>query len=78
MCALQCTPAVATARVRILTTMRTDARALQAFAVFIASLGEEADRLNKELPTGRGYVCLDTSKLPATFKHIFSTAIAKS
>jgi hypothetical protein len=45
---------------------------VKAFAIFIASIGDEADRIQEGLPTGRGFVCLDTSRLPGLFKQLFS------
>jgi hypothetical protein len=47
---------------------------VNAFAVFIAG-GKEAVRVAQALPFGRGFVCSDTSKLPATLKDMF-TAVA--
>ncbi|GLD91816.1 hypothetical protein PINS_up000349 [Pythium insidiosum] len=47
---------------------------VKAHAIFIASFADEADRIMKELPHGRGHVCLDTTELPRTFKKIFTTA----
>ena len=46
---------------------------VQAVAVFIAGLGDEAGRLVEGLPSGKGYVCLDTGELPALFKKLLST-----
>ena len=45
---------------------------MKAYAVFIASLGDEAARTLQGLPTGRGYVCMDTGDLPHVFKKIFT------
>ena len=42
---------------------------------FLASIGDEAERIQNSLPTGRGYVCLDTGRLPALFKNLFSQQI---
>ncbi|TMW60750.1 hypothetical protein Poli38472_000792 [Pythium oligandrum] len=47
---------------------------VKAHAIFIASFADEADRIRKELPSGRGHVCLDTTDLPRMFKQIFTTA----
>ena len=45
---------------------------VKAFAIFLASIGDEAERIQNSLPTGRGYVCLDTGRLPGLFKNLFS------
>ncbi|ETN04638.1 hypothetical protein PPTG_14469 [Phytophthora nicotianae INRA-310] len=48
---------------------------VQAHALFIASFADEAERIRRELPAGRGHVCLDTSDLPRMFKQIFTSAL---
>ena len=48
---------------------------VKAHAIFIASMADEAQRILRALPTGRGYVCLDSSDLPATLKEIFSAEL---
>jgi len=45
-----------------------------AFAVFIGSLGAEAENLKRQLPIGRSSVCMNTSTLPKTFRELFTTA----
>lgn len=47
---------------------------VKANAIFIASFADEADRILRELPANRGYVCLDTTDLPKLFKKIFTSA----
>ncbi|KAG6609345.1 von Willebrand factor A domain-containing protein 8 [Phytophthora cinnamomi] len=47
---------------------------VQAHALFIASFADEAECIRRELPAGRGHVCLDTSDLPRMFKQIFTAA----
>jgi hypothetical protein len=47
---------------------------VKAHAIFIASLADEAERIQRQLPSGRGHVCLDTAALPRTFQQIFSAA----
>mgnify|MGYP006155336489 FL=1 len=42
------------------------------FAIFIASLGDEAEQLQKALPPGRGFVCLDTAEVPALFRQVLT------
>ncbi len=46
---------------------------VSSYVIFIASFGDEAERIRKELPVGRSYLCLDTAKLPSIFKQIFTT-----
>ena len=41
--------------------------------MFIASFGDEANRIVTSLPPGHGHVCTDTSKMPSLFKEIFTT-----
>ena len=50
---------------------------VHAYAFFIASLGDEAVRLAKEMPLGTAHVCLDPTRLPPTFKQIFTTSMFK-
>ncbi|KAF1335695.1 Von willebrand factor a domain-containing protein 8, partial [Globisporangium splendens] len=47
---------------------------VKAHAIFIASFAGEAARIRRDLPQGRGHVCLDTAELPLTFKKIFTSA----
>uniref|UniRef100_K3W7I1 VWFA domain-containing protein n=1 Tax=Globisporangium ultimum (strain ATCC 200006 / CBS 805.95 / DAOM BR144) TaxID=431595 RepID=K3W7I1_GLOUD len=47
---------------------------VKAHAIFIASFANEAARILRDLPQGRGHVCLDTTDLPLTFKKIFTSA----
>ena len=49
---------------------------VKAFAIFIASLSDEATRLSAAMPPGRGFVCMDTAQLPALFRSIFTTQFA--
>ena len=50
---------------------------VHAHAFFIASLGDEAIRLAKEMPLGTAHVCLDPARLPPTFKQIFTSSMFK-
>ena len=50
---------------------------VNAYAVFIGSLGDQADRLTKSLPAGKAFVCLDTKKIPEVLKTIFTSAMLK-
>lgn len=47
------------------------------FAIFIGSLGDQAERLRRDLPPGKAFVCLDTKKLPEILKTIFTSTMLK-
>lgn len=51
-------------------------RRVRAYAIFIASLADEADRVARAMPAGRGFACLDTSKIPGLFRQIFTQQVA--
>ncbi|DAZ99802.1 TPA: hypothetical protein N0F65_001311 [Lagenidium giganteum] len=51
---------------------------VKANVIFIASFANEADRILRELPAGRGHVCLDTTDLPRLFKKMFTTAFGNN
>lgn len=46
---------------------------VSAYAIFIASIGDEAERLRRELPHGNGFVCLDTADVPVLMQKIFAS-----
>ena len=48
--------------------------AVNAYALFIASLGKEADELKQAMPPGRAFTVMDPAALPATFQAIFANA----
>ena len=48
---------------------------VNAFAIFIGSLGNQADILTQKLPAGKGFVCLETRKLPEILKAIFTSTM---
>ncbi|CAH1119198.1 unnamed protein product [Phaedon cochleariae] len=48
------------------------------FAIFIGSLGDQAERLTQQLPAGRSFICYDTSELPQILKQIFSSSVLNS
>ena len=50
---------------------------VSAFAIFIGSLGDQADRLAKTLPSGKAFVCLDTKKIPEILKTIFASTMLR-
>ena len=47
------------------------------YAIFIGSLGDQADRLARKLPSGKGFVCMDTKKLPEILQTIFTSSMLK-
>jgi hypothetical protein len=48
-----------------------------AYAIFIGSLGNQADDLIRRLPSGKSFVCLDTKKLPEILQTIFTSSLLK-
>ena len=46
-------------------------KSVNSYAIFLASFGDEANKIASALPAGRGHVCMDTSLLPGIFKSIF-------
>merc|ERR1712223_665259 len=50
---------------------------VNAFAIFIGSLGDQAEYLARKLPSGKGFVCLDTRKIPEIKKTIFTSTMLK-
>lgn len=48
---------------------------VQCFAMFIGSLGQQAIHLQKNLPSGKGFVCLETSQIPKVLKTIFTSDV---
>ncbi|XP_056637109.1 von Willebrand factor A domain-containing protein 8 isoform X2 [Diorhabda sublineata] len=51
---------------------------VSAYAVFIASLGDQAERLTQNLPAGRAFICQDTRELPHILKQIFSSSVVNN
>ncbi|CAI5456254.1 unnamed protein product [Caenorhabditis angaria] len=47
------------------------------FVVFIGSLGEQAERLLEELPSGKSFVLKDSAELPKIMETIFASTIAQ-
>jgi len=56
--------------------MRTPDGSTKAFCIFIASFGDEAEEIKRELPIGRGFVCMDPGDLPTTVRNILTVEIA--
>ena len=50
------------------------ALSVEAYAVMVGSLGDEASRISEALPRGRGHVCDDAHDLPVIFKSILEHA----
>lgn len=48
---------------------------VSAYAVFIGSLGNQAEELTARLPPGRSFICYDTRDLPQILKQIFSSSV---
>uniref|UniRef100_A0A1I7YH63 VWFA domain-containing protein n=1 Tax=Steinernema glaseri TaxID=37863 RepID=A0A1I7YH63_9BILA len=50
---------------------------VNAFIIFIGSLGEQATRLQRALPPGKAFVAADTSQVPQIMQSIFSSTLIK-
>jgi len=48
---------------------------VKSFAIFIGSLGDQAERLKRSLPSGKSFVCLDTKDIPQIMQQIFTSTI---
>ncbi|CAG9772643.1 unnamed protein product [Ceutorhynchus assimilis] len=48
---------------------------VSSYAVFIGSLGDQAERLTQKLPSGRAFICNDTKELPQILKQIFWSSV---
>ncbi|KAM9319394.1 von Willebrand factor A domain-containing protein 8 [Gastrophryne carolinensis] len=51
---------------------------VNAFAVFIGSLGDQAERLQRTLPAGRSFVAMDTKQIPQILQQIFTSTLLSS
>ncbi|XP_071340245.1 von Willebrand factor A domain-containing protein 8 [Trachinotus anak] len=51
---------------------------VNAFAIFIGSLGDQAERLQKTLPAGRSFVAMDTKQIPQILQQIFTSTVLSS
>lgn len=49
---------------------------IKAFCIFIASFGDEAELIRRELPAGRAFVCKHSSDLPSIVRNILTVEIA--
>ncbi|XP_060050736.1 von Willebrand factor A domain-containing protein 8 isoform X2 [Erinaceus europaeus] len=48
---------------------------VNAFAIFIGSLGDQATRLQQTLPAGRSFVAMDTRDIPQILQQIFTSTM---
>ncbi|XP_070538007.1 von Willebrand factor A domain-containing protein 8-like [Ptychodera flava] len=48
---------------------------VNAFSIFIGSLGDQAQRLAKNLPTGHAFICMDTKDIPQVLQQIFTSTM---
>ncbi|XP_063005440.1 von Willebrand factor A domain-containing protein 8 isoform X1 [Melospiza melodia melodia] len=51
---------------------------VNAFAIFIGSLGDQADRLQRTLPAGRSFIAMDTKEIPQILQQIFTSTLLSS
>uniref|UniRef100_A0A8B9E596 von Willebrand factor A domain-containing protein 8 n=1 Tax=Anser cygnoides TaxID=8845 RepID=A0A8B9E596_ANSCY len=51
---------------------------VNAFAIFIGSLGDQADRLQRTLPAGRSFIAMDTKEIPQILQQIFTSTMLSS
>ncbi|EPY87255.1 hypothetical protein CB1_000258022 [Camelus ferus] len=51
---------------------------VNAFAIFIGSLGDQATRLQRTLPAGRSFVAMDTKDIPQILQQIFTSTMLSS
>ncbi|CAB0011014.1 unnamed protein product [Nesidiocoris tenuis] len=61
----------------LMAAMASDLR-VEAFVVFIGSLGDEATRLVNSLPAGKAFVCMDLTNLPHILQSIFTSSMLKN
>lgn len=47
----------------------------KAYCIFIASFGDEAESIKRELPVGRGFVCMNSSELPQIVRNVLLSEI---
>ncbi|XP_032686011.1 von Willebrand factor A domain-containing protein 8 [Odontomachus brunneus] len=48
---------------------------VNAYAIFIGSLGDQATRLIKHMPSGRAFVCMDLKNIPRILQQIFTASV---
>lgn len=54
--------------------LNSDSR-VNAYAIFIGSLGDQAAMLTSKLPAGRAFVCLDLKNIPQILQQIFAASV---
>jgi hypothetical protein len=52
-------------------------KGVKAYMIFIASFGQEAKDIQKALPVGRAYICMETSNLPRVVRDILTSQVFK-
>ncbi|XP_046413785.1 von Willebrand factor A domain-containing protein 8 [Neodiprion fabricii] len=53
-------------------TSNTD---INAYAIFIGSLGDQATRLTQKLPSGKAFICMDLKNIPKILQQIFAASV---
>ncbi|XP_053164187.1 von Willebrand factor A domain-containing protein 8 isoform X2 [Hemicordylus capensis] len=51
---------------------------VNAFTIFIGSLGDQAGRLQRTLPAGRSFIAMDTKEIPQILQQIFTSTMLSS
>ncbi|XP_054831079.1 von Willebrand factor A domain-containing protein 8 [Eublepharis macularius] len=51
---------------------------VNAFTIFIGSLGNQAGRLQRTLPAGRAFIAMDTKEIPQILQQIFTSTMLSS
>jgi len=62
-------------RPKRLAEILTQSEDVNAFVIFIGSLGDQAQRITKQMPSGHAFICLDTKKLPSILQQIFTSTM---
>ncbi|KAG8302129.1 von Willebrand factor A domain-containing protein 8 [Homalodisca vitripennis] len=62
---------------KLATALTSDSR-VDAYAIFIGSLGDQASRLVQALPAGKAFICMDLQMLPQILHQIFTSSVLKS
>ncbi|KAE8748569.1 hypothetical protein FOCC_FOCC004745 [Frankliniella occidentalis] len=53
----------------------TEETKVNAYAIFIGSLGDQAAKLTKQMPAGRAFVCMDLKDIPQILQQIFTASM---
>ncbi|XP_072747214.1 von Willebrand factor A domain-containing protein 8 [Anoplolepis gracilipes] len=48
---------------------------VNSYAIFIGSLGDQANRLMKKMPSGHAFVCMDLKNIPRILQQIFTASV---